>query len=263
MNFKLNVENLKCKDVLKDINLNIQEGTINILMGNNGSGKTMLLKCIFGLIDYEGFIKYSNKILNNDDIDKSRKKLGIYLGINNLENKNVFLNIIEPLNNLNYDNTKSKNKVYEITKKLGIENLLYKEVNSLSHSEKKIVSFAQSIIHEPKIIMIDGLFDSIDIYYKNRVINYLNQLKKTKKCIIILTTNNSEDLWLADNLIIIKNGKILVNDSVYKLIEDENIFYKNDIKLPFIIDLSYKLKVYDLIDKLIYTPLEMVDEIWQ
>ena len=225
--------------------------------------KTLLFKCIFGLEIAEGVISYNSKIITKDNIDKIIKKFGIYLGLNNLENKNVFQNIIEPLNNLNYDSEKSKNKIYEISKKLGIENLLYKDINSLSHSEKKIVSFVQSVIHEPKVILIDGLFDSLDINYKEKIVNYLMQIKKSKKCIIIFTTNNSDDLWLADNLIIIKNGKVSINDSFDKIIEEENLFSKNDIKLPFMIDLSYKLKSYELIDRLIYSADEMVDEIWQ
>lgn len=262
MNGELRVENLKYNDILKDINLNIKEGTINVLMGNNGSGKTLLFKCILGLVNADGLVIYNGDIITNDNLNIIRKNFGIYLGLNNLEDKSAFLNIIEPLNYLNCDIEKSKKMVYEISKKLGIEKFLYKNISSLSHSEKKMISFIQSIIHEPKVIIIDGLFDSLDVYYKNKIINYLKFLKKSKKCIIIFTTNNSEDLWIADNLIIIKNGKVLINDNVYKLIQDENLFHKNNIKLPFVIDLSYKLQIYDLIDKLIYSIDEVVDEIW-
>lgn len=263
MSTNLKVENLKYKDILKDININMKESTITALMGSSGSGKTLLLKSLFGLTDAEYIINYNDKIITKDNIDKIRKKFGIYLGLNKLEDKNVFLNIIEPLNNLNYDTDASKDKVYELSKKLGIENLLYKDINALSHSQKKIVSFAQSIIHEPKVIFIDGLFDSIDVYYKNKIVKYLKRLKKNNKCIIIFTTNNSEDLCFSDNLIVIKNKKILVNDSIDKLMENENLFTKNSIKFPFLVDLSYKLKAYDLIDKLIYNIEEMVDKIWQ
>ena len=66
----------------------------------------------------------------------------------------------------------------------------------------------------------------------------------------------------ADNLILLKKGKLITCGNVKELIKDENLFIKNDIELPFIINLSYKLKAYELIDKLIYTTDEMVEEIW-
>lgn len=254
------VENLNYKDKLKNININLKPGEISALMGKSGSGKTLLLKSIFGLIDTEGSITFNGTILTKQNINNIRKNFGICLGLNALENKNVFENLIEILINLNYDIDTAKKKVYNISKKMGTDNLLYKEINTLSHSQKKIISFIQSIIHEPKVILIDNLFDSIDIYNKDRIIKYLRQLKKS---IVIFTTNNSEDLCFADNLIIMKNGKIIDYKEVKELIEEENKFTKNDIKLPFLIDLSYKLKSYELIDRLIYDCDEMVDEIWQ
>lgn len=254
------VENLNYKDKLKNININLKPGEINVLMGKSGSGKTLLLKSIFGLIDTKGSITYNETILTKENINNIRKNFGICLGLNALENKNVFENLIDPLINLNYDIDTAKKKVYNISKKIGIDNLLYKEIDTLSHSQKKIISFIQSIIHEPKVILIDNLFDSMDIYNKDRIIKYLRQLKKS---IVIFTTNNSEDLCFADNLIIMKNGKIIDYKEVKELIEEENKFTKNDIKLPFLIDLSYKLKSYELIDRLIYDYEEMVDEVWQ
>ena len=259
----LKVENLNFKNILKNINFTLENGTITALIGKSSSGKTTLLKSLFGLVDYEGFVNVNGTLITKDNIEVESKNLGIYLGIDNLENKNAFLNIIEPLENLNYSTTKAKKKVYEISRKLGIDSLLYKDFNLLSHSEKKVISFAQSIIHEPKVILIDNLFDSLDFYYKNKIVTYLNQIKKSKKSIIIFSTNNSEDLLFADNLILIRNGKIIDSGSVKDLIQDEKLFLKNDIKLPFLIDLSYKLKAYDLIDEVIYNYDEMVYKIWK
>lgn len=263
MSAGLKIENLNYQKVLKDINFNLKEGTITALIGKNSSGKTLLLKCLFGLCNYEGIVELDGVIITNNNKYEQMKQFGIYTDLNKLENKNAFLNIIEPLEDLNYSINKAKKKVYEISRKLGIDSLLYKDFNLLSYSEKKVISFVQSIVHEPKIILIDNLFDSLDICYKNKIVSYLNQIKKSRKIIIIFTTNDNEDLLLADNLIIIKNGKIVDSGSVEKLIQNENLFLKNDIKLPFLVDLSYKLKAYNLIDDLIYEHDKMVDEIWK
>lgn len=253
------VENLKYKDILKNINLDLKGGQINALMGNS-NGKTLLLKSIFGLINYEGSIIFNDVVLTKENSDEMRKKMGIYLGVDILENKIIFENLMEPLINLNYDFDTAKKKVCLISRKLGIDNLLYKQVNTLSYSQKKVVSFVKSIIHEPKVILIDNLFESIDLTTKNKIITYLNQLKKS---IIIFITNNSEDLCFADNLILMKNGKVIEYKKISEIINEENLFIKNDIRLPFLVDLSYKLMSYELIDRLICDLDEMVDEIWQ
>ncbi len=236
---------------LKDINLEFEEGKIYSLMGPNGSGKTTLLKCIFGLLNYTG------------NVSLDSKDMGINLGITNLRCGTAFNNIIEPLENLNIEPRNAHKKVYEISKKLGIEDLLYKNINSLSHSQKTIVSFARSIIHEPKLILLDGIFDSLNKDYKTKIISYLNHLKKSKKCTIIFTTNNSEDLSICDNLIILNDSKIVANDGVKELLNDEKLLTKNNIKLPFLIDLSHKLISYNLIDNVVDDYGEMVDLIWK
>ena len=168
MKNELVIQNLNYQSILKNINFNLEEGTINILMGNSGSGKTALLKSVFGLIKYEGSIIYKGIVLNNDKLNENRKKIGIYLGINTLEDKTVFLNLIEPLINLEYTVTKAKKKIYEISRKFCIDNLLYKEINTLSYSQKKVVAFIKAIIHEPKIVLIDDVFDSLDANCKDR-----------------------------------------------------------------------------------------------
>ena len=126
-----------------------------------------------------------------------------------------------------------------------------------------MVSFAQSIIHSPNLILIDNLFDSLDKHYKEKIISFLKSIKKTKKTIILFTANNSEDLFLADNLLIIKSGKIIEMGEPKKLLENESLFIKNDVDIPFISDLSNKMIAYELINKPIYDMNEMVEEIWQ
>lgn len=263
MNKGLILENVSYKEILKNVNLSLDEGSISVLMGATGSGKTTLLKSIFGLIDFEGTLSLNGTIITKDNINDLRKNFGIYLGRTDLSENIVFSNIIEPLENLNIEEVIARGKVYDISKKLGIDSLLYKEMYELSYSQKKMVSLARTLITEPKVILIDNIFESLDTYYKSKVRAYLNHLKKSKKHIVIFATNNSEDLSIATNLIIMNNGKIVVNDEVNKLVEDENIFSKNNIKLPFLFDLSHKLMSYELIDHLINNVDEMVDEIWK
>lgn len=263
MSSGLKIKNLYFKDALTDVNFELKPGTITALVGKSGSGKTLILKSVVSFINYSGIITLNETILNEKNIYEEIKNIGIYLNIKPLNNNNVVSNIMEPLLNLNYEEEVAKKTVYELSKKLGIDDLLNKEVNTLSYSQKKVVSFAQSIVHNPKLILIDNLFDSLDENYKYNIISYLKNLKKDKKTIILFTTNNAEDLLIADNLLIVKNGKIVEHGQLNQLFKKENLFSKNDIQLPFICDLSNKMISYELIDDLIYDMNEMVDRIWQ
>lgn len=259
----LKIENLYFKDILTDVNIELKQGTITALVGKSGSGKTVILKSIVGFVHYSGTISLGEIVFDKKNIEDQIKNIGIYLNTEMLENKSVISNLMDTLLNLNYQEENAKKIVYELTKKLGIDDLLYREANTLSHSQKKVVAFVQSVVHSPKLLLIDNLFDSLDEYYKGKIISYLKGLKKNKKSIILFITNNSEDLMFADNLVIIKGGKIVVQDKLEDMLKNEKLFTKNDIDLPFMCDLSNKMISYELIDRPIYDMNEMVDEIWQ
>ena len=70
-------------------------------------------------------------------------------------------------------------------------------------------------------------------------------------------------MMLADNLLIIKGGKVIGQGEPKELLKNESLFVKNDIELPFMSDLSNKIIAYELINRSIYNMNEMVDEIWQ
>ena len=245
-------------NILDNISFSLEKGTFTALIGKSGSGKSMLLNCIAGLYNYNG-----NIIIDGNVITKSAKmseNIGIFTGLFTLSSKTTLENVMEPLINLGLKHDEAKKKAYEVSKKLGIESLIYKDINVLSYSEKKMVCILKSIIHSPSVTLLDNAFDSLDLNYKNKLISYL---KSIKKGIIIFTTNNQEDLMLADNIIVLKNGKIIEKGTRDSLFLKESVFTKNGIKLPFIIDLSHKLKSYELIDHLVYSNEDMVNELWK
>ena len=165
----LTVKNLNYK-ILNNISFSLDFNTISALVGQNGSGKTLLLRCLSGLLDYSGEIIFGDKICEkNDDLNE---KIGLYLGPINLSNGTVYSNIIEPLNNLGRDSYTSKKLVYELSKKMGIYSLIDREINTLSYSEKNAVAFAKSVIHNPSILLIDNI-DSFDSYYMDKILKYL------------------------------------------------------------------------------------------
>ena len=260
MKNRLIVENLNY-EILNNISFSLEPNTITALIGKNGSGKTLLLKCIAGILKCEGNITFNGNIIKKSlSLDKN---IGIYLGSINLSEGTVLSNIIEPLNNLEKDSYYSKKIAHEITKKLGIQNLINRNINTLSYSEKNVVAFAKSVVHEPNILLVDEILNSLDNYYKDKIIEYLKQFKDSKERIVVFVTNDTENIMISDNIIIINDGKLVAIDKSIEIFKQENVFIRNGLKLPFIIDLSHKLIHYDLIDHLVYNNKDMVNELWK
>lgn len=257
MHSKISIRGLNY-GIIENLNLNIYDNKITIITGKNNSGKTTLLKCIAGILNYKGeiYIDEEKALIMN-------KNIGLYLGNINLQDGTVFSNIIEPLNNLSIDITESKKSVYKILKKLDIENLANKNIQELSYNQKRIVAFCKSVIHSPNTILLDNPLDDIDIYYRTKIIEYLFELKNKNKITIILSTSKSDDIMLGDYIVILNNGKVVANGNRNNILKQENIFIKNGVNLPFVVELSHKLKSYKLIEKIIYDNKKLVDEIWK
>ena len=76
-------------------------------------------------------------------------------------------------------------------------------------------------------------------------------------------TNDVEDTLLADNIVIISEGKVLLEGSKRKVLERVEFFEKNNMSLPFVVSLSNKLKFYELINKIYFDEKKLVDDLWK
>lgn len=254
----LKVENLRYKDILKDVTFSLEEKTFNILVGNNGSGKTTLVKSIRGLSKYSGNIIIENQNLeNNIDLNK---KIGFFVNNDYLLEKSIYEELLSFLINLDFDVETAKTRIYNITKKLGINNILYKCQSDLNNQEKTLLSFIFSIIHDPKILIIDNNLDSVHETYKNKILNYI---KSKKKLSVLFITNNPNYFNLADHFLFLKDGKLVSSCTIDEILKNEKLFIKAGAQLPFLYELSSKLISYGLLDDIELNIEEMVNKIWK
>ena len=241
------IVNIKSNPILGDINFSLDKGIIAFLSGKNGSGKTTLLKEIAGI----------------NENDKMSEKIGFFLNnFNlNLSDQTVLSHLIIPLEMLQRENPCQT--AINILKELKIEHLMHKKIIELSYSQKKMVSFAYSVIHNPNIILIDNLFDSLGYEMKEAVIKFLIKLKEEKNAIVIYTSNNKEDIFFSDITIVLNNCKLSIVSTTLDILQDEKKISKLTIPIPFMVELSYKLKLYGLVNDLILSQQKMVDELWK
>lgn len=252
----LKIENLRYKNILSDVTFSLKEKTFNILIGANGSGKTTLVNCIRNINTYKGTIIFNNYNIN----ENSYNEIGFFSDEPIFLEDNLFNELLLTLENTNYEKEKAKKRIYDLVKKLDVIELLFKDVNLLTCKEKLLINFIFSIIHSPKLLIIDTDLDIFDEKQKTIILDYL---KNQKKLTILFITNNNKYFYLANNLLFLNQGKIILSGSLEEVQSEEKTFIKCGTTLPFEIDLSYKLISYELINDVITDTKKLVNEIWK
>lgn len=250
------------KYIFNNFSLKIKENSFVSIIGPNGSGKSTLAKLLVGLLKVADEITIFDLIMNEQNLNDIRKDIALIMDTTNdcFVAETVADEIVFGLENLGLKNSDIKKRLDEIVKLLKIDSILNTDPYSLSGGEKKLVSLASSLIMNPKIIVIDDAFEMIDKETKEKIFKYL---KKQKQLTIINITHNIEDVYYSDRTIILNQGDILVDGPTLKVLEQDKVFNRIGIELPFMLDLSLKLKLYGLVDKIILDMNEMVNELWK
>ena len=196
--------------ILNGIDLNIFEGEILSILGPSCCGKTTLLRLISGLERlYQGQIKIYKKTVSSSKVYIPPNKRGLGLV---LQEKVLFPHL-SILNNVKFgirgDNDSRKNKALEFLKLFKVDQYANSYPNNLSGGEQQRVAIARSISPNPKILLMDEPFGSLDDDLKKELREETKKIIKKNKTTCILVTHNIEDaLSMSDRIIRLKNGKI-------------------------------------------------------
>ncbi len=252
------------KQIFEDFNLTIKDKSFTTILGLNGSGKSTLAKILLGLLKFNGYIKIDDLMLTKNNIREARKKIGIVFSNPDSQfiAETVRDDIAFTLENMNLKEKQIETKVKNVTKKLGISDILNYNSSQLNNSQKQIVALACALVHDPEILILDEALEEIEPLKRKEILLLLQQLNKDGLTILNITHDINETLY-GKEIVIIDKGKVLIqgkNEEVYK---EEKIFKKLGLELPFIVELSNRLMFYDLIKKPIYDVEKMVDTLWK
>ena len=244
----LSVKNLSCGDIFKNLSFNIPEQTFNILIGKNSVGKTTLIYSLLGLVKCEGEITFKY----------GRKSIGCVSDYSEITGS-VFEYLSKPLINLGYSESRIDKTIYSISKKLGITNILDKTNDELTCEERLLVLLTHSVIHNPKLVIIDNTLDELHTSNKIKFINYLRGMKIT----VILVTNDSRYFKYSTRLLVMTKTKMEIIKDSNSITRLENSLVKNNSELPFSIELSSKLYSYGIVKEIYSNNSELLDNIWK
>ena len=202
------IENLsktiKNNKILDNVNLTFESGHVYGLVGRNGSGKTMLLRAICGLI----FPDSGKVIIDGKQLHKDisfPESCGIII-----ENTDLLLNF-SAFDNLKMlseiKNTANDNMIKSAIKSVGLNADSKKKVKTFSLGMKQRLSIAQALFEDPDILLLDEPTNALDEDGVNDVRRILLEQKKKNKLIIIASHNKEDISLLSDTVISVSNGR--------------------------------------------------------
>lgn len=198
------------KDILKSLDLTVNEGDFLCILGPSGCGKTTLIRCIAGFEDYEGSIKVDGEPVTKPGIDR----IMVFQDFNQLFPwKTVKKNIQYPLKINGIKDKAELDKIAEEHLELvGLGGYGDFYPHQLSGGMKQRVAIAKGLALNPKIILMDEPFASLDAMTRNKLQAELWKIKEKENATVIFITHNiQEALVLGTRIILIsKEGKIKI-----------------------------------------------------
>ncbi|MBU5482873.1 methionine ABC transporter ATP-binding protein [Clostridium sp. MSJ-11] len=200
--------------VLKDVNLEINEGEIFGIIGKSGAGKSTLLRCLNGLEGYtEGSIKVMGeevKELTSGRMREFRKEMGmIFQNFNLLNTSNVFDNIALPLKIWNKDKKYIKERVTELLNLVGLKDKKSSYPRELSGGQKQRVAIARALTLEPKILLCDEATSALDPETTKSILSLLKEINEKLNITVIIVTHQMEVIKeICNKVALIEGGEI-------------------------------------------------------
>ncbi len=254
----------RTKDMFDNVDMDIEKGKITSIIGPNGSGKSTLVKILVGLYRYNGKIEINNIPLLKDNRKEIRKNIGVVF--TNPDNQFVAETVMDDiaftLENMNYKKIDIRKKIEEVSKYLGIYDILECNPHDLNSNQKQLVSLASALVHDPKILILDEALTMLDLYDKEKILKILKELN-SKGLTILNISHDIEDTLISDKIYVLDKGKIVLSGTKEEVYKEEDKLHKLGFELPFMVELSNRLMFYDLIDHVIYDMEEMVDILWK
>ncbi len=193
------------EQALKSVNLELESGKIHGIIGNNGSGKTVLFKCICGFLKpKEGYIVVDgNRVGKDTDFPSG---LGIIIETPGFLPHETGLRNLQILASLK--GKLGKNQIKEVLKKVGLDPSMKKHVCKYSLGMRQRLGIAQAIMENPDTLILDEPFNGLDKKGVGEIREIILELKKENKTILI-ASHNAEDIQiLCDNVYEMDGGLI-------------------------------------------------------
>lgn len=206
-------------EILKEMNLEIEDGEIVSILGPSGCGKTTLLNLILGITEADsGKIWFNGEDITNLAMEKRGFNI-VFQDYALFPNLNVYKNIVYGLKNR--PGISTEKEVEELIELLGLKEHLNKKIDQLSGGQKQRVALARTLVMKPKILLLDEPLSALDGVIKESIKEKIKTIAKEFHLTTIIVTHDPEEaLTLSDHVLIIQEGKIAQYDTPEEIIKN-------------------------------------------
>lgn len=248
VSYTYNYKTPYAREVLKDINLNVEEGSYTVIIGKTGSGKSTLIEHINGLLlPTHGEVLVNNVLITNPKSKKEKRELAKKLKVlrqdvavlfqfseQQLFETSVLKDIIFAPLNYGISEESAISKAKELIKLVGLDkSYLDKSPFELSGGEMRKVALCGVLALEPKVLILDEPTVALDYKSREEIMTMVKKLKDELNMTIVLISHNMNYvLEYADKVFVLKNGKINFEGTVEELFADEKLLKENSLEQP-------------------------------
>lgn len=235
------------KAILDQISFKIKRGSWTSLIGHNGSGKSTISKLINGLLLPDSAnnsrITVLGMTLNQKTVWDVREKVGIVF--QNPDNQFVGATVGDDvafgLENRAVPREQMVKIVRKVLADVGMLDYIDTEPANLSGGQKQRVAIAGILAVEPKIIILDESTSMLDPKGREQVLKIIKHLKKEKNLTVISITHDIDEANMADNVIVLNDGKILAQGTPTEIFSKTEMLQEIGLDIPFVQKLINKL----------------------
>ena len=212
--------------VLSHINLHIKQGKFNYLIGKTGSGKSSLLKVLYGhlpLREGEGeVVGFDLTKLKTSQIPNLRRKLGIiFQDFQLLTDRTVEKNLLFVLEATGWnDKEQMEDRINEVLSSVGMKTKKHKMPHELSGGEQQRVAIARALLNHPELILADEPTGNLDPETSNDIMTLLRSISMERNCAVLMATH---DYHLIQNF---PGQAIRCEDGGVTVLEDTNVLFE-------------------------------------
>ena len=212
--------------VLSHVNLNIKQGKFNYLIGKTGSGKSSLLKVLYGHLPLrEGkgeVVGFDLTRLKTSQIPNLRRKLGIiFQDFQLLTDRTVEKNLLFVLEATGWkDKEQMEDRINEVLSSVGMKTKKHKMPHELSGGEQQRVAIARALLNHPELILADEPTGNLDPETSNDIMTLLRSISMERNCAVLMATH---DYHLIQNF---PGQAIRCEDGGVTVLEDTNVLFE-------------------------------------
>ena len=223
----LNIESLSKSygpiKALNEVSFSLAEGEYTSLLGPNGAGKTTLFQILTGLFVSEK----GNVLINNYDMRNNAIKALAHIGVVFQQiTLDMDLTVMENLkfhSNLHGINAKEfKKRVIVELEQVNLADRINDKVRSLSGGQKRRVELARSLLHRPKLLLLDEPTVGLDPQSRRDLLDYVIKLKEERKMAVLWATHLVDEAEKSDTVIVLNKGEIIKKDTPQNITKEYN-----------------------------------------